>query len=128
MTKIIKPFGEIHIAISDILNEYTSEVREFMAEEAEKASKIALEQIKEKAPKSRPKYSRSFKVHTEKTAFMVTKKIKASKKMAPLTHILENDHVKRNGTGVVKGTPHLKPAQDKANEVFKKGIERRLSK
>lgn len=125
---------DLQSQMKKILEEYGQEVEQIVQEEAESAVKNAVKKLKEKkrfaaGSNAKGEYARGWSstiVHSR----LGMKAVAFNKKHAQLTHLLENGHVSKNGTGrvfgEVKAYPHIAQINDEAEEEFVKGIERRV--
>ncbi len=125
---------DLQSQMKKILKEYGQEVEQFMQEEAEGTIRNAVQKLKQKkrfaaGSNAKGEYARGWSstiVHSR----MGIKAVAFNKKHAQLTHLLENGHVSKNGTGRVYGEvrayPHIAQINDEAQEEFVKGIERRI--
>lgn len=120
--------------IGDILEEYGEEVLEVVQEEAPKAAKNAVKKLKQKkkfAPGSEAsgKYAAGWSSVVEKQRMGVNA-IAYNAKYSSLTHLLENGHVSKNGTGRVfghvKAYPHIEQVNEETQMEFVKAVERRV--
>ena len=111
------------VAVGQILDGYTEDVREAVAEAVEKAGKKALKTVRAKSPVSKWGYGGSYKKGWK------LKKVRSgvyhdianvtiyNDAGGSLVHLLENGHQKANG-GRVEGIPHVQPAYEEAERVL----------
>lgn len=118
-------------AVSNILYQFSADVqhgvRELTDEKAEKLKKLIQERapVDKRKTKRRGKYKKSWQIEKTKDTFSVYEKTVRSPTEYRLTHLLENGHKLRNGK-TLKGRLHIKPAADKVNTEYVKGIEKIL--
>lgn len=101
--------------IVDILNEYSSDIQEAIAEEVQSVAKRGASELKSTSPKNTGKYARGWRVKTEKGNGYVSSTIYNATNWQ-LTHLLEKPHVIRNqyGTwGTSRPQVHIKPVEEK---------------
>lgn len=110
-------------AVSEILDDYRSEVRTGVAKTIEKAGNQALKTIKEKSPvrkgKNGGRYKKGWRKKVKRggvfgDAVSVTVYNATD---GPLVHLLEKGHQKANG-GRVEGTPHVSTAVEAAERTI----------
>lgn len=103
-------------AISEILTDYTEEVKEKSKKAASKAAKDTAEQLKSTSPKDTGDYAEGWTTKKKNGATIVY-----NKKKPALTHLLEYGHLKVNqyGTyGMSRSFPHIKKAEQAGIEEF----------
>jgi len=121
--------------IKKFLDDFGDEATEIMQEEASKAIKTAVKRLRtKKSFAARPKrnagaYARSWTQKTENSRVGASA-VAFNSKHYRLTHLLENGHVSRNGTGRTYGSvpayPHIAEINDEAQKEFTENVERRL--
>lgn len=107
--------------ISDILNEYSSEIQEAITSDAQVVAKAAQAELKNTSPKKTGAYRKSWRVKTEKSKGYV-ECIVHNATNYQLTHLLEKPHLKRNG-GMTTPQVHIAPVEQKAVKQFEKDVE-----
>lgn len=119
MATQIKNFS---VVVTEILDDYSADVREAVGEAVEKAGKKALASVKKRSPVSKGKkggrYKKGWRMKKEVGGIyrdQVTAVI--YNKQGSLVHLIENGHQKANG-GRVEGIPHVQPAMEEAEHVL----------
>ena len=109
------------IDIKDILNEYSEDIQEAINQEAIDVANKGMKELKETSPKRTGKYSKGWRVKTEKGRGFINCTIHNATNYQ-LTHLLEKPHLTRNGR---RTTPkvHIAPVEEKCIEEFQKGVE-----
>ena len=113
--------------IKDILEEYSNNVQEAIADEIEKTSKNGLSKIKRISPvnkkrtKHKEKYAKGWRIELRKGVGYVNATIYNDKDYR-LTHLLENGHLTRNGKKT-KAIPHISIVQEEIENILDKRIE-----
>lgn len=114
----------ISLQVEELLNDYNEEVEQVVLKAAAGVSKATANKLRKHSPrgKSAKHYAEGW------TAKKVSKKsfIVANTTKPGLTHLLNNDHATRNGTGVVKGDGHIDEADKWATEEFLKRVKKEL--
>lgn len=122
--------NKVSSAVDDILNQYTADIhygiREVTDEKAEKLKKLIQEgaPVNKRKSKRRGTYKRSWKVKVEEDSFSTYEKKICSPREYRLTHLLEKGHKAPRGGKHVEAQPHIKPAADKIEVEYVKGIEK----
>lgn len=125
--------------VGKVLEEYRDYACDVLEEDIRSAAKMAVDEIKSKAPvhsgeytnldkrKRRPgTYKRSWKVKEDmKDARKPSATVYASGSNYRLTHLLEHGHAKRNG-GRVRGIEHIAPAEALAERKLEQDLARHL--
>lgn len=134
--KRIRPI-QLQGTINEILSQYGDEVYEVLDEcvdsVAEEASQ-KLRQVDKFAPGGHPTgaYSGSWTNEKITTGIPTTKQVVLNEEHYRLTHLLENGHVIRNGTGRTFGRtgayPHIEPVNAWANEELPKRVEQEIQR
>lgn len=116
------------IDVNDILNEYSDDVQEAIAEAAIKVAKQGVNELKATSPK-RPKsgkYARGWRVKTERGKGYISNTIHNTQYQ--LTHLLEKGHriVDRHGQlkGHVDARVHIAPVEQKCINQYTKDVEK----
>ena len=112
-------------AIEEELEKYKDLASDELKKAVKKAGKTAKSDINESAPVRTGKYAKSWKskVTAEDSERIQVTVYSHSRYM--IAHLLENGHAKRGG-GRVRAIPHIGPAEEHAEEVLLKDIERAL--
>ena len=112
-------------AIEEELEKYKDLASDELKKAVKKAGKTAKSDINESAPVRTGKYAKSWKskVTAEDSQRIQVTVYSPSRYM--IAHLLENGHAKRGG-GRVRAIPHIKPAEEHAEEVLLKDIEKAL--
>ncbi len=112
-------------AIEEELEKYKDLASDELKKAVKKAGKTAKSDINESAPVRTGKYAKSWKskVTAEDSERIQVTVYSPSRYM--IAHLLENGHAKRGG-GRVRAIPHIGPAEEHAEEVLLKDIERAL--
>lgn len=112
--------------IAQSLQEYSSEVVEKVNVSSERVGKEAVKQLKKTSPKKTGKYSKSWRMATQKAAAQPSKRV-IHNTNGQLTHLLEHGHAKVNG-GRVEGIPHIRPAEEEVIKQFMAEVEEAIER
>ena len=110
---------ELAVELTKQLAIYTQEVQEAVANSVTALAKEGRAKVKSNSPKRTGEYAKGWAVSSENKKGRQTARI-YNKTNYQLTHLLENGHVVRNGTGrigagkktSVAGKPHIAPVND----------------
>ena len=110
------------------MEEYAKLAAEDLKKDVQKAGKTVKQQIESTAPKKTGKYSKSWAVKKVSETSNSLEVTVHSRNRYMLTHLLENGHVSRNGTGRtlgnVPGHTHIQPVAEWAeNEAFERAVQ-----
>lgn len=111
--------------IKSILNEYSKDIQDEIAEEAERVGKDGAKELRHTSPtrsgRYNGRYKKSWTTKVEKGFSEVIVTI-YNKNTYQLTHLLEHPHLLRNGQ---KSTPkvHIYPVEQKAIKEFEFNVE-----
>ncbi len=109
-------------AIMQELSEYSQEVTDQLKEEVLAAAEECVEEIKMKAPVCTGKYKRGWKFKVVYESNEDIRILIYNSAKPQITHLLENGYAKRSG-GRVTGTPHIRPAEENAEERLLKKVK-----
>lgn len=112
------------LKISDILNEYSSDIQEAITEEAQSVAKEAVSELKNTSPKRTGDYRKGWRTKTIKGRGFV-ECIVHNATDYQLTHLLEKPHVIRNKYGTWgTSTPkvHIKPVEESAVKEYESNV------
>ena len=113
-------------AIMEELNAYSEEVMEELKADVKQTAKECVQDIKNAAPRLSGDYKKSWKCKTVYESDNDIRVVVHSAKEYRLTNLLERGHAKRNG-GRVEGTPHIAPAEKKAEQKLMKKVKVTIS-
>lgn len=109
-------------AVSRELAAYNQDVAEGLKEEVHQVAKDMVTELKQTSPRNTGDYAKGWKDRVEyESPEDIRVRIYNSKK-PQLTHLLENGHAKQNG-GRVNGTPHIGPAEQKAEKSLESKVK-----
>ena len=112
-------------AIEEELEKYKDLASDELKKAVKKAGKTAKSDINESAPVRTGKYAKSWKNKvTEEDSERIQVTVYSPSRYM-IAHLLENGHAKRGG-GRVRAIPHIGPAEEHAEEVLLKDIEKAL--
>lgn len=97
---------------------YTNKVREEVKKAADDVTKVALAEIKANSPHKTGDYAKGWTRKKAGDGYVIQNKDEYR-----LAHLLEYGHASSNG-GHVFGTPHIRPAEEKAIAEFNRRVER----
>lgn len=132
--KKVKPI-DLDATVHDLLHEYGSAVFGVLKDSVKEVSEEATEKLQSVstfAPGGHPSgdYSASWIYEDVPTGRLTTKTVIHNAEHYRLTHLLENGHVSRNGTGRTFGRvpayPHIAPVNDWANAELPKLVEGKI--
>lgn len=109
--------------IKDILSEYSEDIQDAITLEAQNVAKKAQNELKNTSPKRTGKYSKGWRVNTEKDRGSILCTI--YNQNAGLTMLLEKPHVIRNKYGTWgTSTPkvHIKPVEESAVKEYESNV------
>lgn len=113
---------EISEAVMEYLTEYREDIQEDVEEVTDEITKAARDELKQTSPRSgrrrKKPYYRGWSVKLQKKNRYKYSKVVWNKTNYQLTHLLENGHIKSNGTGWVAPQPHIKPVEEKYKVKF----------
>ncbi|MDO6631767.1 HK97 gp10 family phage protein [Bacillus thuringiensis] len=115
------------VRIDDLAAEITKHMQQYTSEVEEGVEKAQMEVAKEGVktlqgvnhPKLTGKYRKSWRAKKTEEGVVIH-----NAKHYQRTHLLEKGHAKANGTGRVPGIPHIRPVEQKANEEYRKRVEK----
>ena len=107
--------------IKTILNEYSKDIQDQIAEEAERVGKEGAKELRHTSPTRSGRYKKSWTTKVDKGFSEIVVTI-YNKNAYQLTHLLEHAHLLRNGQ---KSTPktHIYPVEQKAIKEFEFNVE-----
>ena len=109
----------LYVKIGAILDGYTADIARGVEQEADKASKSLVEQLRSSSPRRTGAYAKSWGRIKQNGIYIVR-----NAKHWQLTVLLENGHRKRGGKGMVRAYPHIAENARKVVEAFQAGIKR----
>lgn len=102
-------------AVSRELAAYDQDVTDGLKKEVKQVAKDVVAELKQTSSRNTGDYAKGWKSRVEyESPEDIRVRVYNSKK-PQLTHLLENGHAKQNG-GRVNGTPHIGPAEEKAEK------------
>lgn len=116
--------------ISDILKDYANDITDDIEEEAERVGRDSSNTLKHKSPKRSGRYARNWSIDVGKkynadrgiSVFSVTI---YNKKTYMLTHLLEKEHLNRNGQPIIpRSANHIYDVEQKAIKDYEQSVER----
>lgn len=116
---------ELTIQIKEVLDEYSAELRDAVKEACEGVAKDTAKRLRDTSPKKTGDYAKGWSARKNKDADWTV----YNRTDPGLTHLLEKGHaVKPRPTHPgkkdrVNGIPHIKPAEEWANEELQRRIE-----
>ena len=111
--------------ISEILNEYSSDIQEGITQAAIKVAEEGKNDLRANSPKNTGKYRKGWRVDKRSGKGFVHATIYNATDWQ-LTHLLEKPHVIRNKYGewgTSKPKVHIQPVEEKCIEQYKKDVE-----
>ena len=109
-------------AISRELASYDQDVTDGVKKEVAQVAKDMVTELKQTPPRNTGDYAKGWKARVEyESPEDIRVRVYNSKK-PQLTHLLENGHAKQNG-GRVNGTPHIGPAEQKAEKSLESKVK-----
>lgn len=99
--------------VSELLDDYSEDVKERLVQAVEAAGKLTLKAVKGRSPVKTGAYKKGWRMKKEKAGVGKDKTSVTiyNATQGSLTHLLENGHQKAGG-GRVEGTPHIRPAYE----------------
>ena len=110
--------------VVDILNEYSFEVQESLANAAQNNANLAASELKASSDTYKirtGKYNKGWRVNEKKGRGYINCTVHNATNWQ-LTHLLENGHTTRNG-GRTKSFVHIKPVEEKYVDKYVKDVE-----
>lgn len=131
MSNSIKP-EELEKAITEYLENYSEDIEEDVEDTTNTVVKEAKQELVQTSPRSgiarKTKYYKGWAIknggRTRKGKYY--SKVIWNKTNYQLTHLLENGHHKRDGTGWVEGQPHIAKVQEKYGTKFADLLEKKI--
>lgn len=129
--------GTIEIKMDRILDDYSKEVRRATANSIDTVAKEAVQKLKNTSPKRSGtkhvrKYAEGWAIKRKRTGTGVPEVTVYNKTNPSLTHLLENGHEIKNGTGRsygdTRGIKHIAPVEEWVTSELPQEIERELEK
>lgn len=112
-------------AVNEQLQEYNKLSAKVVKAAVTKAGNAVKKDIGANAPKKSGRYAKSWSTKKTKETSTELQVTVYSPSRYMLAHLLEHGHAKRGG-GRVRAIPHIAPAEEAAEEVLMKDIERGL--
>ena len=128
MADTISP-DELVGALTSAFSKYSSEIRDKIDSRVEEIGNEAVEEVKSLSPvytgkdkkRKKGKYRKGGKCEIEKSRGKI--EVTVHNKQYQLTHLLENQHLNRDGTTFSTPHPHISIANDHAEKKVDKLIE-----
>lgn len=109
--------------IANELSKYSQDIVEGIDTSSEETAKKAVKKLKDTSPKDSKKYSKGWKVKTDKNYGQANSLTIYNKNKHQLTHLLEHGHAKAGG-GRVEAKPHIGPVEQDVIKEFVAEVER----
>lgn len=101
-------------AIDEVIGSIIIDVECDCAETLAKVGRDTVKELKATSPVNTGKYAKSWKYKVEGT--LTGSKLIVYNSKSPMTHLLENGHLTRDGISRTKPNPHIKNANDNAQK------------
>lgn len=115
-----------------IMAEYGEDCKKVITECAKEVGKEAADRLKQTSPSRSGAYAKSWAMSVLPQAKSKVHVVVHNMDRYRLTHLLENGHVSRNGTGrtfgFVEARPHIAPVEDWAAEKMPELVKERLGR
>lgn len=109
--------------INKILNDYSKDIQESIAAEAQEVAKKAQNELKATSPKRTGKYSRGWRVNTTKSRYEIECIVYNTN--PGLTMLLERTHAKRGGGSVTpKSAGHIQRVEESSIKEYETEVEK----
>ena len=108
------------LEITDILDEYSSDIQEAITESAIKVAKQGANELKANSPEKTGGYKKGWRVKTTKGKGFVSCVVHNATDYQ-LTHLLEKPHLKRNG-GLTTPKVHIAPVEEKSIKQYEQEV------
>lgn len=109
--------------INKILNDYSKDIQESIAAEAQEVAKKAQNELKATSPKRTGKYSRGWRVNTTKSRYEIECIVYNTN--PGLTMLLERTHAKRGGGTVTpKSAGHIQKVEEASIKEYETEVEK----
>ena len=111
--------------ISKILEEYSQEIQEGISNKTIEVAKYGANKLKNTSPKRTGKYAKGWRVATEKGYSSIKCTIYNATDYQ-LTHLLEKEHLLRNGqlySPQKSGTVHIEPVEEECIQKYTSEVE-----
>lgn len=115
--------GDLSAEIAKALSEYSSKLEDEIDAIAQELGDEAVVTLKVTSPKNKGKYARGWRLKKNAKGSYVIHNATSPQ----LTHLLENDHVLRNG-GRSRAIPHIKPVEEKLINSFERKVKEAIQK
>ena len=109
-------------AITKELTEYSQEVTDGIKREIKAVAKECKTEIQQNSPVDTGSYRKGWQVKTAYESSSDIRVVIRNRTDYQLTHLLEYGHAKVNG-GRVNGKPHIRPAEEHAEQKFMKKVK-----
>lgn len=112
--------------VKDLLNEYSLDIQEGIDKEAQEISKQASNELKHHSGTYEVrtgKYNKGWRVNTKKGNGFINCTVHNATNWQ-LTHLLENGHLKRNGTDRTRAFEHIRPVEEKSVNQYQQDVEK----
>lgn len=107
--------SELAQAVAQELADYSEDVTDGVKKEVKQVAKDVVTELKQTSPRNSGDYAKGWKSRVEyESPEDIRVRVYNSKK-PQLTHLLEDGHAKQNG-GRVNGIPHIRPAEQRAED------------
>ena len=106
--------------IATILDDYSKNIYEGMENASNSVAKSGAKTLKLTSPERTGKYKKSWSVKKDKNTYSFSNTI--YNKKWQLTHLLEKEHIKRNGHGKVKPIVHIRPVEQKCIRDYEREV------
>lgn len=111
----------IEAQLSVILEDYSKSLEERVVKAGAKLARECANEIKQNSPKDRSEYYKGWSVKKGQGFGGSVSYTVYNKTHPGLTHLLEKGH--ETGKGRTKAQPHIKPAEEKYNQLFYEALE-----
>lgn len=119
------PVDKLVETVMEGLKDYADLATEDLKKSVRKAANSVKKDISANAPKDTGAYAKSWATKTTKETANTLEITVHSRNRYQLAHLLEHGHAKRGG-GRTPARPHIAPAEEKAEKVMEREIEKAL--
>lgn len=117
-------------ALKKVMEEYEEEANQVLKETVEKVAKSAKKDLKSSSPKKTGKYASGWSCRVTENRLGHVEGVVYNGSKPGLTHLLENGHATKNGTGRLYSStpahPHIAAVNEKAQEDFVNQLPKKL--